>query len=326
MSVIVLGHSTRKVEELIQILRQYRIEVLVDVRSHPYSRVAPQFNREALSSVLSQAGVRYVWLGHELGGLPGDPALYNQAGEPDYGRMRLQPAFQLGIARLVKAHRQGRRVAVMCTEASSVRCHRRLLIGRELEGRGVNVLYLDDPPQTRGGPDRPWLESVPDSSLPSGSGPTSGPSPDPVGQSQMDWLAGQLRAKGYEPAQYLKEGGLKLFWAIVGPPTLAQRQFHPETVRNLRVVIKTADGQVRLIGGSLVRQANGELAWRDWSPEFAHRVGAVPLEQAPARAKKLVHFLAVKLPDELLARRFPKWEVDPQGFQARVKAEALRSS
>ena len=63
-----VGHSTRKIEEFISLLKAYKIEVLVDVRAFPVSRKNPQFNKENLEESLSQNNIEYIWLGKEFGG------------------------------------------------------------------------------------------------------------------------------------------------------------------------------------------------------------------------------------------------------------------
>jgi uncharacterized protein (DUF488 family) len=69
-TVYTVGHSTRPLDELVEMLKQNGVRLLVDVRTAPGSRKNPQFNKDHLSEVLpSQLGLRYLWLGKELGGL-----------------------------------------------------------------------------------------------------------------------------------------------------------------------------------------------------------------------------------------------------------------
>jgi uncharacterized protein (DUF488 family) len=115
--------------------------VLVDVRSRPYSRYTPHFSADPLKSALHDAGLRYLFLGRELGGRPEGPEYYDPDGKVRYDRVAEAPFFLEGIRRLEQGIGQYR-VAIMCGEEDPAGCHRRLLIGRVLRERGVQVLHL----------------------------------------------------------------------------------------------------------------------------------------------------------------------------------------
>src|SRR6266700_5530667 len=66
-TLFTIGHSTRTLEELIEVLREHLIQTLADIRSSPMSRRLPHFNRESLEKALPEAGIRYIWM-KELGG------------------------------------------------------------------------------------------------------------------------------------------------------------------------------------------------------------------------------------------------------------------
>lgn len=139
--IYTIGHSNVATEHLVQVLVDAGIDVLVDVRSSPFSRYAPQFNEPELRSAAKAAGIGYVPMGANLGGRPADPALYDAEGHVDYERVAQQPFFRRGIARLldgIKTHR----VAILCSEENPTDCHRRLLVGRVLDGHGVGVVHL----------------------------------------------------------------------------------------------------------------------------------------------------------------------------------------
>jgi uncharacterized protein (DUF488 family) len=109
---------------------------LVDVRTAPYSRFKPEFSRERLAAALEAHGIRYVFMGRELGGQPG--------GKPDYAQMPLRPAFLEGIARLEAGREGGHRLALMCAEAKPQACHRTKLVAEELVAQGVPVAHIDE--------------------------------------------------------------------------------------------------------------------------------------------------------------------------------------
>jgi uncharacterized protein (DUF488 family) len=117
-----------------------KIEVVVDVRSSPYSRFAPHFNTDPLGTSLRAAGLKYVFLGRELGGRP-DGTFYDHEGHVLYGRVARSPLFNEGLERLQRGLR-AHRVAVMCAEEDPTDCHRRLLVARVLLDRGVVVRHV----------------------------------------------------------------------------------------------------------------------------------------------------------------------------------------
>lgn len=136
-----IGHSNQSFESFARLLLDERIEVLIDVRSYPYSRFAPQFNREELVAPLRERGVRYGYFGEELGGRPTKSEHYDEDGHALYGLMADQPTFQQAIERLLAGARQ-HRVALMCSEADPGSCHRRLLVGKVLTEQGAELRHI----------------------------------------------------------------------------------------------------------------------------------------------------------------------------------------
>ncbi len=139
-----LGYGKRSIAQAIALLRQHDIAFLVDLRSAPYSRYHPDFSYETLRRHLAEQGIAYLYMGEELGGRPKDPACYDASGRVDYAACRQRPAFRQGIGRLRTAWKQGRRVALLCSEARPEQCHRTKLVGAALAEEGIDVLHLDE--------------------------------------------------------------------------------------------------------------------------------------------------------------------------------------
>jgi uncharacterized protein (DUF488 family) len=140
-TVYTIGHSAHEFENLRKLLVDHGIEVLVDVRSAPYSRYAPQFDREILHGALIDAGLKYLFLGKELGGRPANAAYYDADGHVLYSRITADALFTSGIERLERGM-AGFCVALMCGEEDPAHCHRRLLVARVLIERGHEVLHI----------------------------------------------------------------------------------------------------------------------------------------------------------------------------------------
>jgi uncharacterized protein (DUF488 family) len=142
MSVIyTIGHSAHSYEEFASLLAAHGIQVVVDTRSAPYSRFAPQFDRDLLQRSLTQSNVKYLFMGSELGGRPGNPAYYDARGHVLYSSITRDAAFISGIERLERGIAEFR-VALMCGEEDPAHCHRRLLVGRVLAEHGHQMLHI----------------------------------------------------------------------------------------------------------------------------------------------------------------------------------------
>jgi uncharacterized protein (DUF488 family) len=141
--IYTIGYGARDLAGFLDLLQAHRIEYLLDVRSTPYSRFKPEFSKDALEQAVRAAEIHYLYLGRQLGGQPEEPSCYVD-GKVDYAAVRRLPAFQDGIDRLERAYRQGRGVALMCSEGKPELCHRSKLIGKALREREIPVLHIDE--------------------------------------------------------------------------------------------------------------------------------------------------------------------------------------
>jgi uncharacterized protein (DUF488 family) len=141
MEIYTIGHSTHEIPEFIELLNHYGIDVIIDVRSSPYSRHVPQFNRESLYQALEASGVAYCFMGAVLGGRPKDLTCYT-SGEVDYDLIRQKDWFQQAIDHLIELISEPGNYALMCSEADPLTCHRHNLLARELVDRDITVLHI----------------------------------------------------------------------------------------------------------------------------------------------------------------------------------------
>ena len=140
MSIFSIGHSNHSVEVFLDLLRQHGITALADVRSAPYSRFQPQFNKDALERSLKAEGIKYVFLGKELGARSDDRSCY-QNGRVRYPLLAKTALFRKGLERVMTGA-QNFRIAIMCAEKEPLECHRTLLVSRALEAEGVAVQHI----------------------------------------------------------------------------------------------------------------------------------------------------------------------------------------
>jgi uncharacterized protein (DUF488 family) len=139
--VLTIGHSNHTMEHFLGLLKSHGVEVVVDTRSQPYSKYATQFDHEALKLALQDAGIRYLYLGRELGGRPKGDELYDEEGHVLYDRVAASYLFQEGLMRLERGIREYK-VALLCAEENPAACHRRLLVGRVLLDHGIQVEHI----------------------------------------------------------------------------------------------------------------------------------------------------------------------------------------
>jgi uncharacterized protein (DUF488 family) len=139
-TVFTIGHSTHSLEKFVQLLQLHSIGAVADVRSAPYSRFNPQYNKATLEGSLKSFGVKYVFLGRELGARSDDPSAYEH-GRVQYKRLAQAPGFRAGIERVERGARE-HRIALMCAEREPLECHRTLLVARALHESGVEVQHI----------------------------------------------------------------------------------------------------------------------------------------------------------------------------------------
>jgi uncharacterized protein (DUF488 family) len=138
--VYTIGHSTHESERFVELLHMHSITALCDVRSRPYSRMNPQFNRENLKAALKNAGITYVFLGVELGARTEDKSCYRD-GQVQYSLVAQTNLFKKGIDRVMEGAHQYR-IALMCAEKEPLDCHRTILVARTLAEKSVPVMHI----------------------------------------------------------------------------------------------------------------------------------------------------------------------------------------
>jgi len=138
--VYTVGHGARPFEAVAGHLRDQGVDLIVDIRSIPTSRHAPDFTKTRLTALAPQNGLGYRWLGDRLGGRPTDPALLRD-GSPDWEAVARSEGFAAGLSELDGLLDAGV-VALLCSELDPANCHRTLLITPALEARGLRVRHI----------------------------------------------------------------------------------------------------------------------------------------------------------------------------------------
>lgn len=135
-----IGHSVHSIDYFIDLLKRNKIEAVADVRSSPYSKFTPQFNREILKESLRDAGIYYIFLGEELGARRSEPECYEH-GKVVYHKVSGTKTFKQGVSRL-KEGAVKMRVAIMCAEKDPLTCHRTVLVAHFSRMYFSDILHI----------------------------------------------------------------------------------------------------------------------------------------------------------------------------------------
>jgi uncharacterized protein (DUF488 family) len=138
-----IGYGNRDTDEVLRIICELGVRYLLDVRTSPYSRFSPAFSREPFEKACAAAGIRYVFIGDQLGGRPRSDRCYDEQGRVNYAVLEEEPYFLEGLQRLETALAKGLDIVLMCSELRPEQCHRSKLIGKALQDRGVALKHID---------------------------------------------------------------------------------------------------------------------------------------------------------------------------------------
>ncbi len=135
-----IGHSNLDIKDFLSLLSKHNVTALADVRSSPYSRYVSQFNKENLKNSLLNSGIKYVFLGQELGARPKDRSCYVD-GKALYQNIAKTTLFSQGIERLSKGSKTYN-IALMCAEKDPITCHRAVLICQHLKVLPLDINHI----------------------------------------------------------------------------------------------------------------------------------------------------------------------------------------
>lgn len=139
--IYTIGHSSYTHEQYLKLLIRYSINCIVDVRSIPYSKYVPQFNREEIKEFLKLNSIYYIFMGKELGARREDKGLYTN-GYLDFEKTSKSMSFIKGIERVKDGVEKGYKIALMCKEKDPIDCHRNILVARQFFKQGFKVTNI----------------------------------------------------------------------------------------------------------------------------------------------------------------------------------------
>ena len=144
MEIYTIGHSNYTIERLIDMLRHYNINCVVDIRGTPYSKYNVQFDKETIRYTLSKAGFIYIYMAKELAAKRINKESYNEEGYSDFEKVIKEKEFLEGIERLKNGCNKGYNIVLLGAMQEPIRCHRSILVGKALRKHGFNVKHILD--------------------------------------------------------------------------------------------------------------------------------------------------------------------------------------
>jgi uncharacterized protein (DUF488 family) len=144
MELFTIGHSNYPIDKLLDMLKYYNINCVVDIRGTPYSKYNVQFNKETISKTLAQNGYSYIYMGKEFAAQRENKSLYTEEGYADFEKVAYDKDFLNGIERLKIGCRKGYRIVLMGAMQNPINCHRFILLGKALREAGFNIRHILD--------------------------------------------------------------------------------------------------------------------------------------------------------------------------------------
>ena len=136
-----IGYSAFPLSSFLATLKHYSINAVIDVRSQPYSRHFPDFNRETLAATLKGERIRYRNYAREFGARQTNPAWFPD-GYLDFGLFAKSARFREGVQTIVDSMAAGYTFCLMCAEKDPIDCHRSILITRAFAQAGIPIAHI----------------------------------------------------------------------------------------------------------------------------------------------------------------------------------------
>jgi uncharacterized protein (DUF488 family) len=136
--IYTIGHSNIAQESFIDVLKQFKIQLVIDVRSSPYSKFVPHFNRENIKKTFKENDIKYIFLGNYIGGKP-KAMKYYQNGKVNYDLIEKSEHYKEGIDKIIELNED---LALMCSEENPYNCHRHHLITQTLLKNELEVIHI----------------------------------------------------------------------------------------------------------------------------------------------------------------------------------------
>jgi uncharacterized protein (DUF488 family) len=140
--IYTVGHSTHQLDYFLELLKQYGVTCIIDVRSVAASSYNPQYNKEPLTNFLKTNGIQYLHFAEEFGARHNDPDLLDDEGKVDFVKVRKSWSFKNGVERIWQGLDKGFTISLMCSESEPFDCHRFSMVSIALDKDGFDVKHI----------------------------------------------------------------------------------------------------------------------------------------------------------------------------------------
>ena len=142
MDIYTIGHSNYELTRLVDMLKHYNINCIVDIRATPYSKYNIQYNKENIKHTLINLGFTYIYMAKEFGAKRETKTSYNSYGYADFEKVINEIDFKNGVKRLKLGIKKGYKIALLGAMQEPLRCHRSILVGKALTEEGFHVKHI----------------------------------------------------------------------------------------------------------------------------------------------------------------------------------------
>lgn len=142
--IFTIGHSIYPINKFIELLNNFKINCIIDVRSVPFSKYAFQYNINELKICLNNSGIHYIYMGKEFGARKSDKSLFTSGGYVDFNKVKKQDDFLKGMERVKTGLKKGYILALMCTEKDPINCHRNILVAKAFYDEGFEIKNIHE--------------------------------------------------------------------------------------------------------------------------------------------------------------------------------------
>ncbi|MCB5265639.1 MAG: DUF488 domain-containing protein [Candidatus Cloacimonetes bacterium] len=140
--VFTIGHSNHEITDLVALIKKHKVDMILDVRSTPYSKRYPQYNQEEFRLVLQSHQIDYQSFGLWFGARQPDPEYYTSEGWLHYSAYAKSGTFADGVHSLDQCLFQGYSPALLCSEKDPFDCHRAIMVARDLSQKGYDIRHI----------------------------------------------------------------------------------------------------------------------------------------------------------------------------------------
>lgn len=148
-TIYTIGYTGFTIDGFIETLKLHQINVVIDVRSSPYSERYPDYNKNAIEPKLKENGIYYRNYVSEFGARQENVNFYSEEGCLDFALFAQSEQFLSGVEKIKNSVSKGYNIVLLCAEKEPIQCHRTILVARVFSDLGYKIIHLMPDNQTK---------------------------------------------------------------------------------------------------------------------------------------------------------------------------------